>query len=305
MSEPPIVVPAPRRPPCQVLVVHGHQQICALGLAGLDSPAATARRTRLDECLTAALVGGAQVALPLDRLRRGQRTERGLEDRLALDVEGQPVLERAGPGVLRLGQGDEPFPASCSSCSAPSIPYFASRAGRSIRHPLRPVLRGHGHQALQDVRLRPRRRAAAAASRPRATTAAADRTGNRPALHGLLDRGVDGLAERLRHRDHLAAPRRPGSTGRGGAPTASRSSPPARRRSRHGPSPRRPPQPARRRTAMPRSSTSPSSPASPSGPPPLGACHSTVPSAETAEQRAPRSAHGTAPGSCPSAGSPP
>ena len=38
--------------------------------------------------------------------------------------------------------------------------------------------------------------------------------------------------------------------------------------------------------AMPRASTSPNSPDKPSGPPPEGACHSTDPSADTAERAA-------------------
>ena len=191
--------------------VHGQQQGGLVGLADLV-PCSDGPADQGHQGVAAAPVGGAQVTFALDRPRRRELTERALEDALALHVEGQPGLERAGTGVLWLGQGDEGLPHVLLVLQHAVPPVLRQHRRAQQAAPARAVLFGHGDQALQDVRLR-----AVGQARPQLVRLRHHDRGRPrrqpPGLDGLLDGLVDGLAERLRERHHGARPA--GPRGRG------------------------------------------------------------------------------------------
>ncbi len=168
-------------------------------------------------------VGGAQVAFTLDRLRAPTADRVRLEDALALHVEGQPVLERAGAGVLRLGQGDEGLPHVLWSCR-PVAPVLRQDRRAQQPAPLGPCcsakaitledvrLGAGGQQRPQLVRLRHH------TTRPTAPATARSTACSKGWLMALPNACA---------RATTTGPR-PAWTGRGGGPTGPESSPPTR-----------------------------------------------------------------------------
>jgi hypothetical protein len=186
----------------EVLVAHGEQLGGPGGLAdlvpGRDGPADEA-----DQGVAAAPVAGAQVAFPVDRPRRRQRPERRLQHGLALDVQGQAVLEGAGPGVGRLGQADEGLAHALlvlqhAVAAVPGDQGVAEHAA-----PGRAVLLGHRDQPLEDVWFGT---VGEQGAEPVGLGEDRGRGPHRqpPGLDRFTDRGVDPLAERGRHRHHLS-----------------------------------------------------------------------------------------------------
>ncbi len=170
-------------------------------------PAATARRTRV---ISASPRRRSESAGRVPRravLGGGQRSERGLQDALALDVEGQPVLERPGAGVGRLGEADEATCPALLVLQHTLAPVLGHQGVPQHPAPGRAVLLGHRDQPFEDVRV-----GVLSQQRPQLVRLGDHRRRRphrqTPGLHRLLHRLVDHLAERLRQRHH-----RPGPTG--------------------------------------------------------------------------------------------
>ena len=152
----PGVEPADRgrrpEPVLEVLVAHGEQQgglvVLAPLVPGRDGPA-----DQGEEGVAAAPVRRAQVALPVDQLRRGQRVEGGLEDGLALHVQGEPVLERLRAGVDRLREPDERLPHALPVLQDVLAPVRGQQAVTQVPAAGRAVLLGHRDQPFEHVRL--------------------------------------------------------------------------------------------------------------------------------------------------------
>ena len=195
-------------PVAQRLPVHRQHQgrlvVLAPFLTGRDRPPDEG-----EQGVATAPVRAAQVAFAVHRLGRRQRAEGGLEDGLALDVEGQSVLEDAGAVVVGLGQGDEPFGGVLLGLEDVGQAVPGEQGGAEHPAAARPVICRHRDQPLQDVGL-----GALGEQRAQPVGLGDHRGGgphrDPPGVHRGLDRGVGGLAERLRHRDQL-----PGAAGAG------------------------------------------------------------------------------------------
>ena len=163
-----------------------------------------------DQRLPAAAVARAQVALTLDRRGRRQRTERRLQHRLALRVQGQPVLGHAHLVDERLRQRHVPLRGilltlqlpveavlrqqlrtqACDTPSAPPPP----RSG-----PAPPSAVG----GLLDQQ---RQQLVGLGKHHSGTTHR-----QHPGQHGILDRRPPRNGERLGHRHDLRSPTRAGA----------------------------------------------------------------------------------------------